>query len=316
MLVVLLVTRSARAQQQRTTVALDLTHLSDADYAALDGLALERGLVLRLVEEGFAVVATTSQPAIVLRIEVQGEVIQLKVEATGDSYQRDIQWDRRIERPLLHLELSQKLVELARAARAAAPAPESASPAAAARPPARSQRHEEARSASEGMPPSQGSASIGVAIGGVWRPPALDPALRLGLLLRAGGRWWMELGTGVLAASAPGIRVMEIEPSAGLNATLRLDARWALSAGARIGILMHVYSLDDSAAAQASGLRLDGLIAAPLRASVRAFQPVLFDLTVAPGVATRGRSHLANGRTLWHRSAGQVEVTLGAALAF
>ena len=58
------------------------------------------------------------------------------------------------------------------------------------------------------------------------------------------------------------------------------------------------------------------MIGAPLRASVRMFGPLELDLTVAPGIATRGRSHILDGQRLWHRSPGQLEATLGVAVVF
>lgn len=313
--VTLLVVRSASAAEGRTTVALDLTRLDDRQYSDLDGLALEKRLVLRLVEEGFAVVAPTAQPEITVHVEVQGDAIVLVAEQDGRTDQRQIAWDHQIELELLHLELAQKAVELVRSLSAAAPARAAPPAPTPPKPPNRV------------LPPIQYTppppklaeppvAKLALRIGGVWRPPSVDPMARLGLELRLVGPWRAELGAGAIVASAPGIHVVEVEPTAGIAAELELDQHWALSAGVRAGVLLHAYSLVDRSAEHVSGLHVDGLIAAPIRASVRVFGPIELDLTVAPGVATRGRSHVLDGATLWHRSPGQLEATLGLGMAF
>jgi hypothetical protein len=46
------------------TVAVDLATLDVVTYQELDGLSLEKRVVVRLVQEGFAVVAPTEQPDI------------------------------------------------------------------------------------------------------------------------------------------------------------------------------------------------------------------------------------------------------------
>jgi len=159
------------------------------------------------------------------------------------------------------------------------------------------------------------SVTAGVEIGGVWRPPALDPMARLGLRLHLGGPWRGELGVAAVSASEPGIRVIEIEPEVGIALELKLRERWALSAGLRLGPLLHTYSLDAGGAEQGSGSSVDGYAASPLRVALRLFGPVELDWTIAPGIATRGRRHILDGKTLWQRSPGRIEATLGVAVA-
>ena len=57
-----------QAAAQRATVALDLSGLDGAAYRRLDAAVLESRAVIRLVQEGFAVVGPGGQPDLTIRL--------------------------------------------------------------------------------------------------------------------------------------------------------------------------------------------------------------------------------------------------------
>ena len=54
-----------------TTVATDLSGLDEASFAALDGVAFEKTATVRLVQEGFAVVARTATPQVLVSVSLR-----------------------------------------------------------------------------------------------------------------------------------------------------------------------------------------------------------------------------------------------------
>jgi hypothetical protein len=100
-------------------VAVDVTTLDDASFQRLDGSALEKQIVVRLVQEGFAVVGTSVQPAVVLTVHSMGHSVLLQAYGPAGMHRREVAAEvgaRRVPTTELRLELSQKAVELVRAA--------------------------------------------------------------------------------------------------------------------------------------------------------------------------------------------------------
>jgi len=69
-LIGLLAAARAWAEGPRPTVAVDFAALDEAAYRRLDALTLEQRVVLRLAQEGFAVVAPKGDPEILIRLRV------------------------------------------------------------------------------------------------------------------------------------------------------------------------------------------------------------------------------------------------------
>jgi hypothetical protein len=104
---------------QATSVSVDVTTLDDATFQRLDGTALEKQIVVRLVQDGFAVVAPTWQPAVVLTVHSLGQSVLLQAYGPSGMHKREVAavvGGKAVPAAELRLELVQKAAELVRAA--------------------------------------------------------------------------------------------------------------------------------------------------------------------------------------------------------
>ncbi|MEJ7733073.1 MAG: hypothetical protein WKG00_28235 [Polyangiaceae bacterium] len=104
---------------QATSVSVDVTTLDDATFQRLDGTALEKQIVVRLVQDGFAVVAPTWQPAVVLTVHSLGQSVLLQAYGPAGMHKREVAAvvaGKPVPAAELRLELVQKAAELVRAA--------------------------------------------------------------------------------------------------------------------------------------------------------------------------------------------------------
>lgn len=329
-------------------MALDLTGLNDRQYAELDGLGLEKHLVLRRIQEGFAVVARLAQPDFVIRVEVRQNAVTLRATRADHTEVRDVEWDRSTKLDWVHLELSQKVVELARTTLAADPRTGATGTVGSARPesevsallkprqsavdavlPSEAPAKAAAPSATQpvsrsgsAVPPAPNASSalrvprlgFRLAGGAMVRVSAVDPLARLDLALGISDRWHLELGASLISSTGSGMRVLETKPTAGVGADVPIGATWVIGAAIRAGVLIHHYTLNNTSVAPASGTTVDGLVELPLHISMHVLRAIWLDLAIAPAVATRGRSHFLDGECLWRRGLGQLETTLGVAV--
>lgn len=107
------------AASQATSVSVDVTTLDDVTFQRLDGTALEKQIVVRLVQDGFAVVASTWQPAVALTVHGMGKSILLQAYGPGGMHKREVAAEvggKQVPAAELRLELVQKAAELVRAA--------------------------------------------------------------------------------------------------------------------------------------------------------------------------------------------------------
>src|SRR5262245_7257380 len=83
--------RGRAAQEAPLTVAVDVSSLDARSFRELDALALEKAVMVRLVQDGFAVVSPSADPQVSVRVRKQGA--HLLVEARGrqgDWYTRPV----------------------------------------------------------------------------------------------------------------------------------------------------------------------------------------------------------------------------------
>jgi hypothetical protein len=104
------------------TIAVDMRSLDDASFRRLDGGALEKQILVRLVQEGFAVVATTRRSAVALTIVAKGDRIEIAAQGPSGTMRRQLS-TRDVPLRELHLELAQKASDLARSVAYPAPSP-------------------------------------------------------------------------------------------------------------------------------------------------------------------------------------------------
>ncbi|HEY3355545.1 MAG TPA: hypothetical protein VGQ83_20005 [Polyangia bacterium] len=297
----------AAADRARPTVALDLTGLREEAYARLDGLGLEKRAVLRLVQDGFAVVAATAAPQVLLRLRETGSGLVLEAVAGGQTERRELPVGA--ERPAeLHLEIVQKMVDLALAAErrlpppppASAPATAPAPASAAARPPA-------------GPNPTPPIGATGprvettVGAGAAVRGGGVDALVHLEARLDVAAGLGLHLAGAWVPASAPGIDVTEWEIVAGPGYRIALGRDVSLEAALVAGALVHRFAVVGAPADHPSGTRVDFLAALPLVLGYAPLRSLVLALRAAPGLTDAGREHERDGQILWRRGSLRLE---------
>ena len=261
-----------------TTVALDVSTVDAAAFEALDGVALEKTATVRLVQEGFAVIAPTASPDVLVSVSVNvaPRSIVLSGKGPGGTSTRSIPWGAETQAEL-HLEVTQKLVELTRVV-ARAPVVPVVEPV---------------------VEPTPSRWHLGAGGGVLLREGGLDG---LGVAtLRWGDRLRFAADLGLGGSRGAGIGIIETTLAAGVAYTLQFD-RWQLEAAVVLGALLHVWSLD----ASSSGLRVSPLVNIPLQLSFAVTQLVSVGLRVAPGWSG-AREHVSGDSVLWTRGPLRLE---------
>jgi hypothetical protein len=277
----------------RTTVAVDLSSLDAASYREIDGLALEKRIVLRFIQEGFAVVGVQEHPDIVVAIRLANASVILEARSAQGIRSREI---ARHEDSLaeLHLEITQKAAELVRSIPLGAPSVERVAPVV------------EAPSIWE---PWRVEPSAGVDV--VWRSGGFDVAPRLGI--RFGAALAGVASAAVAVSSGPGISVQEWQPQLGATYRLRLGTTTAVEAGVLAGVIIEHFSVSDPMAQDSRGTVVDLIGSLPVSVSFAPAARWLLGFRVAPGLASEGRRHTFDGATIWERGAFRMEAGINGA---
>jgi hypothetical protein len=292
----------------RVTVSVDLAGLPESIARRIDALNLESRVVQRLLQEGFAVVAPFARPHVLLRAEEVDGSVKL-VAQTGQSYDEVTVSLAGGTRAELQLEISQKLVDLARiGAQAVAEAFAAASKA------------EEPRERPRAViipqvppPPKReySATELSAGVDALWRG-ALDPLFRVGLSLSGESIVGVAFAGGFAPSQGPGITVQEWQVVAGPR--FRLLAANELSAHASLmaGVVAHHWSAPD-AVENPSGDKVDVLVVAPVEVQWQPREWLGLGLRVAPGYDGWTREHLIEGNLAWRREAARLEA--GATIA-
>lgn len=286
-LVLLALVVSASAFAAPTTVALDVSTVDEAAFEALDGVALEKTATVRLVQEGFAVIAPTASPDVLVSVSVNAapRSIVLSGKGPGGTGTRSIPWGAETQAEL-HLEVTQKLVELTRVV-ARAPVVAVVEPV---------------------IEPAPARWHLGAGGGVLLREGGIDG---LGVaLLRWGERLRFAADFGLGGSRGSGIGIIETTLTVGVAYALEFD-RWHLEAAVLVGALLHVWSLD----ASTSGVRVSPLVTVPLQVSYAVTPLVSIGLRVAPGWSG-AREHVSGDAVLWARGPLRLETTGVVALSW
>lgn len=266
------------------TVALDVSTVDAASFEALDGVALEKTATVRLVQEGFAVVAPTASPNVLVSVSVRESprAIVLSGTGPGGTDSRSIVWASETLAEL-HLEVTQKVVELTRLV-ARAPVV-----------------HVEPISEPEAPAPRLWS--VGASGGVLLRDGGLDA---LGVAtVRFGERFRFAADLGVDASRGTGIGIVEGFLAGGVGYALSWN-RWQLEASLTIGALLHWWSLDRAS----SGVRAGVLVRVPIQLTFMVTPAFGVGLRVAPGWSS-AREHSGGDLVLWARGAARFETQVG-----
>ena len=294
--------RAGAAGNVPQSVGVDLSTLDDATYRDIDGLALEKAALLRLVQEGFPVVAVSASPVVLISLRRVPD--GLLIEARGGSTTRSILPLPRGSLAEFHLMVVQRIVALSRASLQPAPGGE-AEPAAR---PAPEPVVEDAPRVirSESLESRRGEVEVNAGAGVLWRGDARDLLVRAGFRYGLSRRIGASGGLSFTPSTESGISVRELQPEIGFDYRL-LDRRpLHFDAGIVVGLVLQHYRLEDPDAEDRERVLVDAVARAPLMLSYSG-RHLGVGVWVAPGVASRGHEHTANGEVLWYRSAVRVE---------
>jgi len=280
------------------TVSLDLRGVEPSAWKTLDGVTLERAALVRLVQEGFSVSPLEAGAAV--RLAVLSDDGRL-VTMTDGVEAREVRVHGRLAE--VHLELVQKLAELARAASARHGAQSAASDGGVAGTPTPLSAVVRERAAFE---PRRWL--IGVGADAELRP-AVDPSLRALVAWSAEAAPWGLLGevSWSWSGGQGGLRIDEVKALVGPQVELAGGPRWGVRLAALVGALLHHWLLPGAAAAT-SGVRVDGLLGAEVFARFNVTDWLWLGARVAGGLSTSSREHLQGTEVLWTRDLYWVEL--------
>lgn len=265
---------AASAAQPLTTVGLELTALPEEDWIALEVLALEKKLVLRLVQDGFAVVASTANPDVRLRLSRAQPGLRLSAHSAVKDAQVEVPVDDGAISGL-HLELVQRAAELARTS---APPPvvvEVAPPPAPARP-----------------PPWSPGVRLGGALGFVVRQGGTDVAVRA--VLRVGRLIGGELMVGLIPSGSASVAVLEVPVLLAFSLRFELDHGLVLEGAVAGGVLIHSFFPGG-----APGVQLAAMGSVPVTLSWFPLAWVGVGVRAAPSVVSAAASQPGWSRGSW-----------------
>jgi hypothetical protein len=285
-----LLASSAMAQPRSglVTVAVDMTQLDAASFARVDGVGLEKRILLRLVQDGFAVVRPEQGPDVLVSVQAKGPDLMLEART-----QQGVKVARvaAVDLPFgeLHLELTQRLVALLHAVLAPVP---TAAPIPTVTP----------------TPTDEWALNLGAQV--LIRSGGVDPLIELNAGAAAVGPLWLELAGAWSTSRGTDLRVHEWQLAAGASCRFKLGDAMYGSMGLQVGALAHDYHFSAPAAARTRGTRVDTLFLLPLRLTTTFGSRWQIGLQVTPGAANHSRGHQTSEGFVWRRGALRLQTGL------
>lgn len=312
LLLIALVPRGARAESL-VTVALDVTQVNERDFRTLGLLKLQRKLVLRLTQVGFAVVSVDKQPQIQLLMRVSPVDVELEARAASKTFLLKVALSSD-EQESFHLEIIHKAVEITRQARAVVvdlqrlrsrPASQPTS-----RPtslPVVKPKRIRPRSAMPARTPST-PWHLDLLLGGaaLYRVQGTDPLVRLGC--RWGGSRFGLRGAVSLTPSGhegSGLDVMEWSPQLGASWVAIRAQKLQLEIGLLAGLSQHIFRLVRGE--PSAGSRWDFLASVPVELVWQLNRHLGFRFWISPGITDDSRVHKLGDEVVWQRSFFRLE---------
>jgi hypothetical protein len=277
-------------------VAVDAAAASDAVHRQWGLVGLQRKIVLRLTQEGFAVVPAEAEPDLVLSITGTPRVLRLTVSGRGSAGPHRIASEPK-RRTGLHLEIAQQAVGMLRAAANDLPAREEATPVSRTPPPAK-----------EPM-----TLEIGLGGGAALRGDAIDATGQLSG--RLGDAWGLALDVGLSPSRQNQMSVVESHLALGIDRQhATADGHWLLGAGIVAGLGWHHFQ--SSAGAGEEGSRFNPVLYLLARVAWRITGNWSLQLWAAPGWTFRARTIERGSREVWSASALRLRVGLATSVSF
>jgi hypothetical protein len=289
------------------SVAVDLSALDRKSYQELDAVALERALVVRLVQEGFAVVASGASPEVRLSLTREGRIAELSAGAERVRIELDLKHLREF-----HLEVAQKAVQLARSAAkaldAAKPPPEPEPP-----PPPEPPTEAPPPPKADVPPPPPPEPRWNVlAAGGVlFRAPGLDPRISLAARYAVSHRIGLHLEAGLSPIPGDALSVYDGSLLLGAGVAFINAPLVRAEIGLSLGAALHTYAVADVSAADRFGTRLDFLGRPFLRVVLNPASGFLVWAQAGAGLTSRAREHRLLSQVLYSRGALWVDAQAG-----
>ncbi len=292
------------------SVAVDMTELDDMTYDRIDGLKLHERLVLRLVQEGFAVVDKGAE--LVVTLSGDAEALQVVVRSGDAQSQRTVMFGTTPPAEV-QLELIQKVVMLVRALSPAAaqtvePAttePESASP--------NGSSERDASDESDGwrqVPERWVQLDVGAGV--MVRGGGADLMMRLGARFAVLRDWGVLADLNISPSGADALTVLEWSLLGGLSYRVPLASLLTLDVGAQLGPLFHHYSFSRGSGND-TGLAVDFNAALPVTMTIWPVPVLGVMLRATPGITSASREHRDQQGVLWSR--GLLRGVFGAGIA-
>jgi len=315
---------SADAQERSPSVSVDVSQLDAQTYERLDALNLEKKVILRLVQEGFAVVAARERPYI--RVVYRGgSTLRIEVESGVSKRTREVHLSVASDLAALHLEVAQKTVALVRqmprkaasrptetpSTQRATPAPAVGTPVVgtpAVRTPAVRTLAPVPRAA--GNHPLTLDAVVGLVTRG-----KIDPLVGLNVSYAFHRSIGAAATFGFVPASSAEIDVFEGQVQLGVYWAALVGESWRLLLGVSAGVQVHCFSLSreslsNESLPNESGTRVDPLVTSPLTLTRRLWKRFEVGIRLAPGLSGESREHTRNGVQLWQRSGLRLEASV------
>lgn len=283
---------ASTAHAEPVAVSVDFAQLDSKTYELVDGYALHKLVVLRLVQEGFAVIAPAENPQVRLVLTREGEELLLDARSASTRQQRRVKYPGTAPAEL-HIEIAHRLASLARTCAPQAPSPP---PTGAALPSETKPRH----------------AQLTAGVSALWRSSAVDVLPRVGLRAGIHDAWGVRVELSFDAARSSGLRIFEVQPQAGPSLQVDLKEWLQLELSVLLGALVHVYRMDDPSLSDPSGMVADFLGTVPLSLTFWPHPALGVELRAAAALASSGRRHDGTRGTLWERGPMRVEAGLGA----
>lgn len=296
----------ATAEPGPVTTSLDLRLLSEAAYQKLDGVALERRVMMRLVQEGFAVVSLEVGGQVRLRLRENGPstLILTVTDPSGERSRTIARGDESTAE--LHLELAQKAAELARPALVRwRVATNKAKP-------------DGDKQVGGGSPtPLHVDGQAGAAL--LYRGAATDPLFWSDLRIDVHGGLGVHLSLGVAPANSGPVTATDIQLQAGLGYRHALHPRVDVEAALLVGTVLQRWSIAAAgvlAGGDTSGTRVNVIASLPLSVDWWILPHVALCARVAAGVADAGGTQVIAGATVWQRDVFRLEGGLAVKVRF
>ncbi len=287
------------------SVAVDLSALDRRSYQELDAVSLERALVVRLIQEGFAVVAPTSAPEVRLRLTRQGH----RAELASEDDQVVIELDLKNLREF-HFEVAQKAVELAREAGVKLDA-KTVKPASAPKPTAEPAPEPPPLVLEPLRGPFEPKWNVLVASGALFRGPGADPRASLAARFAAAHIVGLHLEVGLSAILGSALTVYDGSLLLGVGLAFVNRQFVRLELGLSLGVALHTYALADASAFDRFGTRFDFLGRPFVRFVVNPLSGLLVWAQVGGGLTSRAREHRFLNEVLSSRGALWVDAQAG-----